>query len=167
MPIDHFPFTPYSPNTRIRPLIPIVIFSTKRGIKPVVAMAVVDSAADFVHIPFNIAKRLGWKPDDNDCGLDCGTQRGPTTIHRGRFRLTLHSLSPEGKMGPAIKNFYKKLWTCKVHNGLERVLLGRDFLQNYLLIINYPEGFFSIKSGPHLCPDPNRSHCPVLNAPTH
>jgi len=146
MPIDNCPFT-LSSKGKHRPFLAVKIINpyntNKRAFGVFRTKAIIDTGADMCVIPSTIARILGFKLKDGtpkEMNAVGGSGKTIAYIHKATIEI-YHPSSKDAQLLYATKN----IPMCFVQN-LQVVLLGvNHFLDQFVLTINYPERYFSIK----------------------
>jgi len=139
MPIINYPFLPLGPGHPPRPLLPIRIVNpeTNRGVR---AWGLIDTGADECSIPARLAAKLGHNLRAGTAKT-IGTAGGDATAFAHTTRIELFSIRDHETVVYTISD--TPVDFCP---GLDVILLGvKNFLSNFMLIIDYPKQCFSIK----------------------
>ncbi len=137
MPIIEFPFVKFSPDALGRPILPVKIHNPHTG-NSFITWGIVDTGADECAIPATLANELGHT-------LEKGSQKrvstgaGPNTAFAHTTKIDILSLQE------AVLYSIEETPVDFMPN-LHCVLLGvRNFLNHFILTIDYPNQKFSIR----------------------
>lgn len=147
MPISNYPFRTAEEEglSSEKPVIPIIVYNPRNNFD-FKTWALIDTGADTTVIPEHIAKavyhdiRNPKVKRDRSFGIG-----GDIEVYMHTFSIDILYSDPTGNVNDskvAIKISKRKF---AVAPNLHIVILGEDFLKNYVLTINYPRRIFSIK----------------------
>lgn len=94
------------------------------------ANGLIDTGASDICIDFRLAQQLGLKAIDQTMVVGVGGTL-PATVYMGRLVV------PDVEFDQLVR-----LYALKVRHPTHEVLLGRAFLQNYIVTFNGPSGLF-------------------------
>lgn len=141
MPIVEFPFIKFSTDDLGRPILPVRIHNPHTG-RFFVTWGIVDTGADECAIPATLANELGHTLERGSQKI-VNTGAGPNTAFAHTTRIDILSLQKD------ILYSIKETPIDFMPN-LHCVLLGvRNFLNHFILTVDYPNQKFSI-----IDPDP-------------
>lgn len=161
MPKTHrFPFTRLVGDTTYRPYLPVTIINPANTLDDF-TWAMIDTGADRSAFPEYIAKKIYHDIKNKKVKTDyIETAGGCIKVYKHTFTVEVHAMSLAGTNikigGPVIKipnmfvdvvpltteNEYKE----KVHTSFNQILLGvEDFMEEYVLTIDYPNRTFSFR----------------------
>jgi len=142
MPIKDYPFTPVTPS-HARPMLWIRVTNPHTNTK-VVMQALLDTGADSCAFPADTAEQLGHNLRSAPATV-VFTASGQTEAFAHTSRVDILEMRPDGLAGN------KVLYTIDdtpidFIQGCDDFLLGvRDFLEEFVLTIDYPRQRFSIR----------------------
>jgi len=161
MPSFTFPFTAVSSWAAERPLLPVIIGNPANDLD-VQTWGIIDTGADRSTFPEHVAKSLYHSIKHNDVQRDnASTVGGEVPVYKHTFSLGVFSLK-KTKTGVSIGSeivIHKPQMLVdvvpvkfinaegiEVQTNFHSVILGvDDFLADYLITINYPQGVFSFE----------------------
>ncbi|MBI5099828.1 MAG: retroviral-like aspartic protease family protein [Nitrospirae bacterium] len=138
MPIRNFPFYKIKKDRCARPWLPIKLINPETRLD-LITIGLIDTGADECSVPATFAKKLGHN-------LQAVTPKFITTAS-GLGRAYPHATTIE-IYDVNVKNILHSIPNVIIDytEGLNIVLLGmKNFLENFILEINYPKEIFHIK----------------------
>lgn len=146
MPIVEYPFRIPSTSYSIpKPAVPIIIINPNNGFT-CRTWGLIDTGADASAIPEFIAKSLGHNIRDEKVKRDTHWGiGGDVAVYLHTCRINILRSSPDGIVDDTIVVTIPKRKVAVIP-GLHTVILGeKDFLEKYILNIDYPRQAFSIR----------------------
>lgn len=144
MPIKDYPLTPVAPGLA-RPMLWIRVFNptTQRGI---IALAIVDTGADDSVFPGKVTIQLGYKPKAvTPKKIETASGTVKVCIHKYKPRVDILEMRPDGMPGGKILHTIRNT-PINFIRDCDAFLLGtRNFLNKFVLRIDYPRQVFSIR----------------------
>ncbi len=161
MPSFTFPFTALASWTPVRPLLAVIIRNPANGLESL-NWAIIDTGADRCIFPEHVAKALYHTTRHKDVQCDtANTVGGDVPVYKHTFDLSVSALKKTKtgvSVGPEIVIHKPQMLVDvvparfidakgeEVQTNFHNVLLGvDDFLADYLITINYPQGVFSFE----------------------
>jgi predicted aspartyl protease len=145
MPITNYPFVRQGGKPRAS--LPIILENPENGLR-FQTWALIDTGADHIVVPSVIAELLGHNIHHKKVKKSvCQGAGGRAQTFYHSFRMFVLQIDNKGIIAPnkaAIKIPKREF---AVIQNLPIMLLGvRDFLEKYVLTIDYPQKTFSVKS---------------------
>ena len=140
----NFPFKQISPLDMPRPMLPIVI-KNRNTADSIFAWGLIDTGADSCAIPAKYADILGHRLKAGD-KLNIGTGNGSTCAYAHSTEIDILSVDNHGHVDVNPDKLFS-IPETKIHYmpRLDTILLGvNDFLNHFILIIDYPSKSFSL-----------------------
>lgn len=141
MPIIEYPFTKFGAGVA-HPMLWVKLVNLDTGLS-LIALALIDTSADVCAFPTSVAKQLGYDLSDSP-PKQIATASGVTLAYQHRVTLDILVTAPTGM--PTEKVFYSLPQTpVDFIEGLNTILLGRPFLSNFVLEIDFKRELFSMR----------------------
>lgn len=144
MPITDYPFVDLDGTPK--PALPVMLINPANDLD-CFTWALIDTGADTTVIPDFIAKKLYHNISHKSVKTDicCGVG-GAVTIYYHTFRLKVLGLNKKKQVSLNKETIVRNKRLYAVVKGLHTMILGEDdFLNKYILTINYPKKIFSLK----------------------
>lgn len=146
MPIIDYPFIDISGTGSPKPALPVVLINPTNGFD-CFTWALIDTGADNTVIPDFIAKKLYHNIAHENVQTDiCWGIGGAATIYYHTFRLKVLGLNRKKQVLNNKEAIRRNKRLYAVVQALHTMVLGEDdFLDRYILTINYPKKTFSLR----------------------
>lgn len=142
MPIKDYPFTHIGAGC-VRPMLWVKVTNPDNGLG-FKTLAIVDTGADDCAFPASIAVQLGHKLK-SVTPKEIATAGGKTYAYPHTSRVEILEMLPNGLCGDRVLYSISEAPIDFVV-GCEAFLLGRKkFLNNFVLVVDYPRQVFSIR----------------------
>jgi hypothetical protein len=145
MPLSNYPFRTTDQYSSPKPVVPVIIYNPANDFE-FLTWALIDTGADTTAIPEHVAKALYHDirnhqvKRDHSFGIGGGVE-----VYMHTFAVDILFSDPDGTINQskaAIKIPKRKI---AVVPDLHITILGEDFLEDYVLTIDYPGQKFSVK----------------------
>ncbi|MEA1929106.1 MAG: hypothetical protein U9N73_12940 [Candidatus Auribacterota bacterium] len=143
MPIIEYPFKKLTPADPLRPILPIRITNPDTGLS-LRSWGLIDTGADDCAFPAGMATILGHNLSAGT-PKQIGTGNGVTIAYAHTCKIEIFKIEPDGNVSDEEVVYKIDNTPLDFMPNLESLLLGvQNFLNNFILTIDYPNKSFSV-----------------------